>query len=138
MTDNAKPRHSKKRRRNKKLVTRVDDAELAAAVQRAKSAGLAMAAYVRAAVCGSAGENFQRRPEPGRELLIHSLADLGRLNQRADRLVRLAQAGQADAGLPEFSKDYAAARDLLITALRQIQDGHRSDSPQPPPGAAAP
>jgi hypothetical protein len=77
-----------KRRRQRFVGVRLDDAELAALESRAREAGLSVGAYCRACSLGDAGPRARRRVTVDRELLARNTAELNHIGSNLNQTAR--------------------------------------------------
>jgi|SRR6266852_5157244 len=111
---------SDKRRRSHQSLVRLTDEEFASVAQRADKAGLALAAFLRAAALdGNAGPRAQRRPPVEHKLLRQILGHLGKIGNNVNQIARSLNSGDK-AKLPELEKAlraYGEMRDAILEAL---------------------
>jgi hypothetical protein len=110
---------SNKRRRPRQSLVRWTDEEFNAIAAKAARAGLAIAAFLRAAGLGDAGPRAQRRPTVDKELLIRALGLHGRYGNNMNQISHSGNAGNP-VDLPELRcalKEWGEIRDLLYQAL---------------------
>ena len=110
---------SDKRQRASQSLIRWTNEEFARAAAKADKAGLAMAAFIRAATLGDAGPRAQRRPTVLKELLIRALALHGRYGNNMNQIAHTGNAGNP-VDLPELRralKQWGEIRDALLEAL---------------------
>ena len=79
---------SDKRQRGKIIASRCLDEEFAAIAAKADKAGLAVAAFMRAAALGDAGPRAQRRPPADHKALRQILGELGRIGNNLNQIAR--------------------------------------------------
>lgn len=121
MTDGGAPARNKseKRQRTESLYVRVTPAEKAAFLDRADRAGMAAAAFMRAAALGEAGPRAQRRTPVDHAALRQLLGELGRVGSNINQIARHLNQG-LDADLPELREclgAYLELRTAILTAL---------------------
>ncbi|HVZ10140.1 MobC family plasmid mobilization relaxosome protein [Rhodopila sp.] len=128
MTD-AKPppgrRKSEKRQRTAQLFVRLTPEEKAAFLDRADKAGMASAAFARAALAGDAGPRAQRRAPVNAQMLRQVLGHLGRVGNNLNQIARHLNRGRPDdmdEALLAALADYAHMRDMLYDALGKDPD----------------
>ena len=117
------PSGSNKRLRSRQSLVRLTDAELAAVSEKADKAGLAVAAFMRAAAIGSPGPRAQRRPVVEKELLIRALGLHGRYGNNMNQIARTGNAGNP-VDLPELRRaleEWGEIRDAIYQALGKNQ-----------------
>ncbi len=110
---------SNKRRRGRIIASRCLDEEFAAIAAKADKAGLAIAAFMRAAALGDAGPRAQRRPPADHKALRQILGEIGRIGNNINQIARALNAGE-QARLPELKdalRAYIAIRDAIFEAL---------------------
>ncbi|HVA89571.1 MAG TPA: plasmid mobilization relaxosome protein MobC [Chloroflexota bacterium] len=110
---------SDKRRRLRQSLVRWTDEEFNALAAKADKAGLAIAAFMRAAALGDAGPRAQRRPPADHKALRQILGELGRVGNNLNQIARALNAGE-QARLPELKdalRAYMAIRDAIFEAL---------------------
>jgi hypothetical protein len=110
---------SDKRQRDKIIAFRCLNEEFDAIAAKADKAGLAVAAFMRAAALGDAGPRAQRRPPADHVALRQILGDLGRVGNNLNQIARALNARQ-QAKLPELKKVLLACldiRDAIFEAL---------------------
>jgi hypothetical protein len=112
-------RKSDRRQRTDVIFARVTPEEKAAIVTRADRAGLASAAFLRAAALGEAGPRAHRRRPVEHRALVQALAALNRVGNNLNQIARSLNAGQEidqpelrDA-LQQYSTVVAAIYDAL-------------------------
>jgi hypothetical protein len=110
---------SDKRRRTRQSLVRWTDEEFNAIAAKADKAGLAVAAFMRAAALGDAGPRAQRRPPADHVALRKILGDIGRIGNNLNQITRALNARQ-QLRLPELKKVLLAClaiRDAIFEAL---------------------
>ncbi len=110
---------SDKRQRPHQSLVRWTSEEFARAAAKADKAGLALAAFIRAAILGDAGPRAQRRPTVNKELLIRALALHGRYGNNLNQIAHAGNAGNP-VDLPELRralKEWEEIRDAIYQAL---------------------
>lgn len=126
MTVEPTPRNkSEKRQRTETLYARVTPEEKAAVIDRADKAGMAVAAFMRAAALGNAGPRAQRRPPVDHVALRQLLGELGRVGNNINQIARTVNAGEAPdvPELREALQAYLQLRDSIFDALRMEPSG---------------
>ena len=114
---------SDKRRRLRQSLVRWTDEEFNALAAKADKAGLAVAAFMRAAALGDAGPRAQRRPPADHKALRQILGELGRVGNNLNQIARALNAGE-QARLPELKdalRAYLVLRDAIFAALGKKQ-----------------
>ena len=81
------------RQRASQILVRLTDEELAAIDAKADRAGIARAAFMRAAALGAIGPRAQRRPPADHVALRQLLGELGRIGNNLNQLARAGNAG---------------------------------------------
>lgn len=126
MSDPAPARaKSEKRQRTETIYARLTPDEKAAVLARADRAGMAAAAFVRAAVLGDAGPRAQRRPPADHVAIRQLLGELGRVGNNINQIARAINAGE-DYGVPELRealRAYLDLRDAIFVALGMEPSG---------------
>jgi hypothetical protein len=110
---------SDKRRRPRQTLVRWTEEEFNAIAAKADKAGLACAAFMRAAALGDPGPRAQRRPPADHKALRKILGELGRIGNNLNQIARALNAGEL-ASLPELKealRAYMAIRDAIFEAL---------------------
>ena len=137
---------SEKRQRIRQVKTRMTDAEHAAFLARADKAGLAAAAFLRAAAIGESGPRAQRRVPVDSAALRQVLGHLGKAGSNLNQIARyLNTGGGVETVLPDIREaleDFARIRSLIYDALGKEPDSAPAASvaaqaaPEPPPAAS--
>src|SRR2546426_5457825 len=110
---------SDKRRRIRQSLVRWTEEEFNAIAAKADKAGLAVAAFLRAAALGDPGPRAQRRPPADHVALRQILGHLGRIGNNLNQIAHALNASQK-ASLPELRaaiRAYLEQRDALFKAL---------------------
>ncbi len=110
---------SDKRQRPSQSLVRWTSEEFARAAAKADKAGLAMAAFIRAAILGDTGPRAQRRPPADHKALRQILGELGRVGNNLNQIARALNARE-QAKLPELKEVLLAClaiRDAIFEAL---------------------
>src|SRR5882762_9056533 len=110
---------SSKRQRTRQFVVRCTEAEHEAILGKADSAGIASAAFLRAAALGTAGPRAKRRLPADHVALRQILGHLGRIGNNLNQIAHALNASQK-ASLPELRaaiRAYLEQRDALFKAL---------------------
>lgn len=140
---------SEKRQRVRQVKTRMTEAEHAAFLARADKAGLAAAAFLRAAAIGNAGPRAQRRVPADAQAMRQVLGHLGKTGSNLNQIARyLHTGGMPETVLPDIRDalaDLARIRGLIYDALGKDPDHARAvdlaptvDQPPPPDIKSAP
>lgn len=130
---------SETRQRVRQVKARFTDAEHAAFLARADKAGLAAAAFLRAAALGDAGPRAQRKVPADAQALREVLGHLGKIGSNLNQIARyLHTGGSAEVVLTDIRDvlaDHARIRDRLYEALGKTPDRAPAADPtrpQPP------
>jgi hypothetical protein len=110
---------SDRRQRTDVIFARVTPEEKAAFVARAHRAGLASAAFLRAAALGEAGPRAHRRRPVEHRALVQALAALNRVGNNLNQIARSLNAGQ-EIDQPELRdalQQYSAVVAAIYDAL---------------------
>ena len=110
---------SEKRQRNRHILIRVTEDELAAIEARADASGLSIAAYLRATALGNPGPRARRRPPVNHVVLRQLLGELGRVGNNVNQIARALNSGEAAsvAELREALTAYLQLRNAIFVAL---------------------
>src|SRR5262245_53262563 len=84
---------SNKRKRSHQSLIRWTDEEFSTIAEKADKAGLAVAAFMRAAVLGSPGPRAKRRPPADHKALRQILGHLGRIGNNINQIAKSLNAG---------------------------------------------
>ena len=143
MTDGARNRSrperrkSEKRQRTEAVYARLSPAEKAVFLARADRAGMAAAAFLRAAAIGDAGPRAQKRVPADAQALRQILGHIGKTGSNLNQISRyLHTGGSADTVLPDIRAalaDLARLRGLIYDALGKEPDAAAPVMPSPPP-----
>lgn len=135
--DTSSRRKSEKRQRTATIYARVTPAEKTAFLARADRAGMAAAAFARAALIGEAGPRAQRRMPADAAALRQMLGHLGKTGSNLNQIARyLHTGGEAQTVLPDIQEalaDLARLRRLIYGALGKEPDDASAASISPPP-----
>lgn len=124
---------SSKRQRTHQIIVRCTEDEHAAILGKADRAGLASAAFLRAAALGEAGPRAQRRPPADHLALRQILGHLGRIGNNLNQIARGLNTEQ-QASLPELEqaiRAYLEQRDALFKALGKDPAGQNPTDKTP-------
>jgi hypothetical protein len=102
---------SDKRQRGKIQPVRCTPEEFNAIAAKADKAGLAVAAFMRAAALGDAGPRAQRRPPADHVALREILGHLGRIGNNINQIARLTNTG-VPASFAELEEARLACQDM--------------------------
>ena len=143
MTDGARNRprperrKSEKRQRTEAVYARLSPAEKAVFLARADRAGMAAAAFLRAAAIGDAGPRAQKRVPADAQALRQILGHIGKTGSNLNQISRyLHTGGSADTVLPDIREalaDLARLRGLIYDALGKEPDAAAPVLPSSPP-----
>ncbi|MGE4529220.1 MAG: plasmid mobilization relaxosome protein MobC [Rhodospirillaceae bacterium] len=129
----AKPSKSEKRQRTEMIYARVSKEEKADFLARADKAGLAAAAFLRAAALKDPGPRAQKRVPADGQALRQILGHLGKTGSNLNQIARyLHTGGSADVVLPDIRaalSDLARIRGLIYEALGKDPDDARAINP---------
>ena len=142
-------RKSERRQRTATIYARVTPDEKSAFLARADRAGMAAAAFARAALIGEAGPRAQRRIPADSAALRQILGHLGKTGSNLNQIARyLHTGGEAETVLPDLREalaDFAHIRSLIYGALGKEPDSALAapplasiSAPAPIPAPAAP
>jgi hypothetical protein len=108
-----------KRQRTKQCLVRFTEQEFVEIADKADKAGIATAAYLRAAALGSPGPRAQRRPPADHVALRQILGHCGRIGNNLNQIAkRLNEGGQA--GIRELAEALAAYLEIRTAILRAL------------------
>lgn len=130
-------RKSEKRQRTATIYTRLTPDEKTAFLARADRAGMAAAAFARAALIGEAGPRAQRRMPADAAALRQMLGHLGKTGSNLNQIARyLHTGGETQTVLPDIQEalaDLAHLRRLIYGALgKEPDDAPATSVPSPP------
>ncbi len=110
---------SEKRQRGKIQPVRCTLEEFKAIAAKADKAGLAIAAFMRAAALGDPGPRAQRRPPADHKALRQILGHIGRIGNNINQIARALNAEERTSlrDLPEALRAYLVLRDAIFKAL---------------------
>lgn len=145
-------RKSERRQRTATIYARVTPDEKSAFLARADRAGMAAAAFARAALIGEAGPRAQRRIPADSAALRQILGHLGKTGSNLNQIARyLHTGGEPETVLPDLREalaDFAHIRSLIYDALGKEPDralaaasplaSVSAPAPIPAPAPAAP
>ncbi|MGS3139816.1 MobC family plasmid mobilization relaxosome protein [Aeromonas sanarellii] len=136
--DTSLRRKSEKRQRTAAIYARVTPDEKTAFLVRADKAGMAAAAFARAALVGDSGPRAQRRLPVDSAALRQVLGHLGKTGSNLNQIARyLNTGGGAETVLPDLREaldDLARIRSLIYDALgREPDDAPAASKFIPPP-----
>lgn len=121
-------RQSTKRQRTQQCLVRFTEAEYADVSAKADRAGLALAAYLRAAGIGHPGLRAQRRPPADHQALRRLLGELGRIGNNVNQIARALNSDKAvpPSEIRSALRVYVDVRAAIFAALGK-------DASEPPP-----
>jgi hypothetical protein len=113
------PHGTETRQRKKQCLVRLTDDEYAAVTAKADRAGIATAAFLRAAALGDVGLRAKRRPPADYQLLRRLLGELGRVGNNLNQIARHLNFGDPliRSDLREALNGYKTVRDAIFGAL---------------------
>ncbi|HEX3885410.1 MAG TPA: plasmid mobilization relaxosome protein MobC [Stellaceae bacterium] len=124
-----------KRQRTEQCLVRFTEQEFAEVAGKADKAGVAAAAFLRAAALGSPGPRAQRRPPVDHIALRQLLGECGRVGNNLNQIAHNLNAGRP-ANIPELREALAAYLDIRAAILRAL--AMETTGEEPPRGAAPP
>lgn len=120
------------RKRTKQCLVRFTEEEYAAIEGKADKAGIASAAFLRAAALGDPGPRAQRRPPADHQALRRILGELGRVGNNLNQIAHRLNAGER-AHMPDLAQALAAyleIRNAIFDALgMKPKDDHATRKP---------
>lgn len=126
---------SDNRRRTKQCLVRFTEQEFTEITGKADRAGIASAAFLRAAALGNPGPRAQRRPPADHVALRQILGHCGRIGNNLNQIAkRLNEGGQAPIReLREALAAYLHIRDAILSALgmKPHEAAHDNQGRQP-------
>lgn len=110
---------SDKRRRSHQSLIRWTDEEFTDITEKADKAGLAIAAFMRAAALGDTGPRAQRRPPADHKALRQILGHVGRIGNNINQIARALNSGEKAPihDLPAALRAYMDIRNAIYEAL---------------------
>lgn len=143
MTDTPPPPKrpkSETRQRVRQVKARFTEAEHAAFLARADKAGLAAAAFLRAAALGDAGPRAQKKVPADAQALRELIGHLGKIGSNLNQIARYLHTGGSAAvvlqDIRDVLADHARIRDRLYEALGKTPDRAPPAALDPPPAAS--
>lgn len=124
---------SDKRQRERQVLIRLSDEEYQHVANKSDRAGLAKAAFMRAAALGEAGPRARRRPPIDHVTLRQLLGELGRVGNNINQIARTLNTGGEiePAELREAMTAYLKLRDAIFVALNMDpNDDHQGRQPK--------
>jgi len=116
---------SQKRRRNRHVDVCCDDAEFVIIDDKARTAGLSLAAFLRSCALGSPGPRAQRAPTVNAEALAHATAALNKVGSNLNQLARIFNAGEA----VTTNECFAALAEVRVAVARILEVVGRTARP---------
>jgi hypothetical protein len=107
---------SQKRRRSRHIDVCCDEAEFVLIDDKARTAGMSLASYLRQSALGSPGPRARRAPPINAEALALATAALNKAGSLANQIARALNAG----GSTIMAREYLAVLTEVRTAVRQI------------------
>lgn len=120
---------SDKRQRTKQCLVRFSEDEFAQVADKADRAGIATAAFLRAAAIGNPGPRAQRRPPADHEALRRLLGELGRVGNNINQIAHRLNTNEK-AHLPELQASLSAYLDLRNAIFEALGMKPAPDQPQ--------
>jgi hypothetical protein len=111
---------SQKRRRRRHIDVCCDDAEFVIIDDKARTAGLSLAAFLRTCALGSPGPRAQRAPTVNAEALAHATAALNKVGSNLNQLARVFNAGAATVTAHECFAALAEVRTAVARILEVV------------------
>jgi hypothetical protein len=109
---------SQKRRRNRHIDVCCDDAEFVIIDDKARSAGMSLASYLRARALGSPGPRARRAPHVNAEVLAHAVAALNKVGSNLNQLARILNASGA---MSTANQSFAALAETRTAVSRILE-----------------
>ena len=134
-----KRRKSEARQRSELVFARLTGEEKALFLARADKAGLAAAAFLRAAAIGDAGPRAQKKVHADAQALRELIGHLGKIGGNLNQIARYLHTGGGAAGMQDIRDvlaDHARIRDRLYEALGKTPDHAPPAALDPPPAAS--
>ena len=110
---------SQRRQRNHKIGVACDAAEFVIIDDKARTAGLSLASFLRACALGSPGPRAKRSPTVNVEALAHATAALNKVGSNLNQIARVLNAGGADVTTHECFAALAETR-AAVTRILEI------------------
>ena len=111
---------SQKRQRNHKIGVGCDAAEFVIIDDKARTAGLSLASYLRACALGSPGPRAKRSPPVNAEALAHATAVLNKVGSNVNQLARGFNSGGANIMAREYLGVLAEIRSAVDRILEIV------------------
>ena len=109
---------SQKRRRNRHIDVCCDEAEFVIIDDKARTAGMSLASFLRQCALGSAGPRARRAPSVNAEVLAHAVAALNKAGSNLNQIARVLNAG---APFSTAKESFAALAEVRAAASRILE-----------------
>jgi len=111
---------SQKRRRNRHIDVCCDDAEFVIIDDKARTAGMSLASFLRACAVGSPGPRAQRAPTVNAEALALATAALNKVGSNINQMARILNAGGSAINANECFAALAETRTAVARILEIV------------------
>ncbi len=111
---------SQKRRRNRHIDVCCDESEFVIIDDKARTAGMSMAAFLRTCALGSPGPRAQRAPTVNAKALAHATAALNKVGSNLNQMARVLNAGAATIAANECFAALAEVRAVTARILEVV------------------
>ena len=111
---------SQRRQRNHKIGVACDAAEFVIIDDKARTAGLSLASYLRACALGSPGPRAKRSPPVNAEALAHATAALNKAGSNLNQIARTLNAGGVTTTTHECFAALAEVRSAVARILEIV------------------
>jgi hypothetical protein len=111
---------SQKRRRNRHIDVCCDASEFVIIDDKARTAGMSHAAFLRTCALGSPGPRAQRAPTVNAEALAHATAALNKVGSNLNQMARVLNAGTATVTANECFAALAEVRAVTARILEVV------------------
>jgi len=118
---------SDKRQRSQQSLIRWTDDEFASVTEKADKAGLAIAAFMRAAALGNPGPRAQRSPPADHKALRQILGHVGRIGNNINQIARAINSGDA-VNIPELRESLRAYLEIRNAIFEALGKSHGPDT----------
>jgi len=108
---------SQKRRRNRHIDVCCDESEFVIIDDKARTAGMSMAAFLRTCSLGSPGPRAQRAPTVNAEALAHATLALNKVGSNLNQLLKILHSGNAPIAANECHAALADVRAAVVRIL---------------------
>ena len=115
---------SQRRQRNRKIGVACDAAEFVIIDDKARTAGLSLASYLRACALGSPGPRAKRSPTVDVEALAHATAALNKVGSNLNQIAKTLNAGRATVAAHEC---FAALQETRSAVCKILEIMGRRD-----------